>query len=105
MIKPYNLGEIVENVQSIKIDELVRKSREEFKLEFVKSSLNLGGKEIQLTSSKTRFDGNRIWFVCPICNKRSGTLYVKSSLVGCNTCLGLSYGKQRFKGMVENIFR
>lgn len=101
MIKPNDLGKIVENVQSVKIDDLVRKAREEFKLQFIKSSLNLSGVNIQLTTSKTRFGGSRIWFICPICRKKRGVIYRDLSFLGCRICLNLKYRKQRYKGMME----
>ena len=91
MIKPYDLGKVVENVQSVKIDDLVRKAREKFKLQFIKSSLNLSGVEIQMTTSKTRFGGNRIWFICPICQKKKGIIYKDLTFLGCRDCLNLKY--------------
>jgi len=101
MIKPRNLGNIVENVQSVKIDDLIRKAREEFKLHFIKSSLNISGIEVQLATSKTRFGGNRIWLVCPLCQKKRGVIYKDPPFLGCRICLNLTYRKQRYKGMVE----
>jgi len=101
MINPYDLGKIVEGVQSVKIDDLVRKAKEEFKLQFIKSSLNLSGIDIQLTTSKTRFGGNRIWFLCPICQKKVGVIYKNPPFLGCRICLNLRYRKQRYKGMTE----
>ena len=101
MIKPYDLGKIAEGVQCVKIDDLVSRARREFKLQFIKSALNIYGIEIQLTTSKTRFGGNRIWFLCPICQKKKGVIYKNNRLIGCRTCLNLKYGKQRYKGMIE----
>jgi len=101
MIRPYDLGKIAESVRSVKIDELVRKSKEEFKYQFIKSSLSLSGIEIQLTTSKTRFGGDRIWFICPICQKKRGVIYKDNHFIGCRICLNLKYGKQRYKGMTE----
>ena len=101
MIKPYDLGKIVENTQSIRIDDLVRKSREEFKIQFIKSSFTLRGFGIQMTTTKTRFGGRRIWFVCPICGKKIGVIYLDSLFLGCRTCLGLNYRKQKFHNMIE----
>lgn len=101
MIKPYDLGEITENVQKVKIDDLIRKAKEEFKSQFIKSSINLSGVEVSLTTSKTRFGGNRFWFICPACQKRRGVIYFNSGIVGCRICLNLTYRKQRYKGMIE----
>lgn len=101
MIKPYDLGEILENTQKVKIDDLVRRAKSEFKLQFIKSSVEMNGVNISLTSSKTRFGGLRLWFLCPNCNKRRGVLYSKNNKVACSICLGLKYRRQRYKGMVE----
>ena len=101
MINPYDLGKIKENVQCIKIDDLIRKAKDEFKLQFIKSSVNLNGKNVQLTTSNTRFNGSRLWFMCPVCNKRRGVLYSLNSEIACGVCLNLKYRKQRFKGMTE----
>lgn len=103
MIKPNDLGKIAESVQSVKIDDLVSKAKGEFKLQFIKSSLNLDGIEIQLTTSKTRFGGNRIWFICPICQKKRGVIYKDSPFLGCRICLNLKYKQQRYKGMIEEM--
>lgn len=101
MIKPYDLGKIVEDTQSVKIDDLVARARSEFKLQFIKSSVNLSGIEIQLATTKTRFGGNRIWFVCPICQMKRGVIYKDTQFIGCRICLNLKYKKQRYKGMTE----
>ena len=102
MIKPYDLGEIIENTRSVNIDQLVRKAKKKFKAEFIKSSLKVNGVDIKLTTSKTRFGGKRFWFLCPICQKKRGVIYEKTSWAGCRICFGLKYKQQRFKGMIEN---
>lgn len=102
MINPYDLGEIVENTQGIKIDDLVRKAKQAFRLQFIKSSFDVNNIQIQLTTSKTRFGGERVWFVCPKCKQKRGVLYLASSVMVCRKCLGLSYKKQRYKEMIES---
>jgi len=106
MIKPYDLGSfnnLVEYSQKIRIDELVAKAKRELKVKLVQSIIEALGTQIKLTTSKTRFNGERFWFVCPMCNKRVGTLYKHplEKTIGCRICLNLQYGKQRFKGMIE----
>jgi len=92
----------VESVQNVSINSLVRKAKEEFKLQFIKSHLELGGKQILIDTSKTRFGGSRLWFLCPVCNKRKGVLYIGNMKVGCRVCLNLKYRRQRYKGMIES---
>ena len=102
MIKPYDLGEILEYTPCLKIDDLVRKARNEFKVQFIKSSVDLNGMNISLISSKTRFGGSRLWFLCPKCNNRRGILYSKNNEVACRLCSGLKYINQRYKNMIES---
>lgn len=99
-INPYDLGGIVENTQSVRINDLLDKAKEKYKQEFIKSTFSLNGFDIQLTTSKTRFGGNRTWFICPICKNKKGVIYT-DPVVGCRICLNLSYRQQRFRRMIE----
>lgn len=105
LITPYDLGinNLVEHTQRIRIADLVHQARNELKLGLVRVQIRALGMKVGLTTSKTRFNGDRLWFVCPICGKRVGILYNHSTqdLVGCRRCLNLKYKKQRFKGMTE----
>ena len=103
MIKLNNLGEIVENYQAIRIDDLVRKVNSGLKAKLLQSEVETLGYQINLTTSKTRFGGNRFWFLCPLCNERRGVLYLRNSGVAYRVCLGLKYRKQRYKGMIESL--
>lgn len=105
MIKPNDLGKInlVENCQKINIDELVRKANKKIKHRILQSQIEVMGFELRLSTSRTRFNGERYWFLCPICNSRVGTIYKSpfNNQVGCRRCLKVQYKKQRFKGMIE----
>lgn len=105
MIKPYDLGNLQfsDNVQKIHIDKLVKQAKRDFKIRFIETNIEALGVLIKLTTSKTRFDGERLWFVCPICSKKVGTLYRHDlkETIGCRNCLEIKYKKQRYKGMVE----
>lgn len=107
MLNPHDLGDflIVENCDKIKVDDLVSKTQRELKIRLLQSQIEVLGIEVNLTTSKTRFDGERIWFVCPNCERRVGTIYKHSTeeIVGCRICLNLKYRKQRFKGMIETM--
>ena len=91
---------VAENCQKIKIEDLVREAKKTLKVRLVEAQIEALGVSLQLTTSKTRFNGERLWFVCPLCSKRVGTLFSNGS-VGCRKCLGLVYKKQRYKGMLE----
>lgn len=105
MIKPYDLGNyyLADYSQKISVDDLVREAKRKLKLELVQSQVETLGIPVKFTTSKTRFNGERLWFVCPFCERRIHTLYQHplQRVVGCRGCLGLVYNKQRFKGMVE----
>ena len=104
-IRPYDLGtyQVVEGTQRVSVDELVRSARKMLKMRLVEAQIEALGLSISLTTSRTRFNGERLWFVCPGCKKRVGTLYKKpiNNTLGCRKCLSLYYGMQRYKGMAE----
>lgn len=110
LISPYNLGDfgsrfmnnpVAENCRKISVNELIRKAQKMLKKRLVEAQIEALGVSIDLITSKTRFNGERLWFKCPMCNKRAGTLFCDRDL-GCRKCLRIIYRKQRFKGMVES---
>lgn len=106
MLNPYDLGEnflVVENFEKIKVDELVSKAQKELKFRLLQAQIEVLGVDVSLTTTKTKFNGERFWFACPNCKKRVGTLYKHpfEDIIGCRICLNLKYKKQRFKGMIE----
>jgi hypothetical protein len=109
MINPYDLGDfqVAENSFKVNVDELLKKARKELKLRLLQSQIDTLGVHIGLTTSKTRFNGERIWFVCPNCGRRVGTVYKHpvKYMMGCRVCLDLKYAKQYYKGMVETKVR
>lgn len=108
MIKPNDLGKytVVENCQKINIDDLIRRANKEIKQQILQSQIGVMGFELSLSTSRTRFNGERYWFLCPLCTCKVGTIYKHpvSQLVGCRNCLGIQYKKQRFKGMLEREY-
>lgn len=63
------------------------------------------GVSVNVAETKLHHGSSRLWLVCPSCNKRCATLFQHPDTlkVGCK-CLGLTYRKQRYKGMIENQF-
>lgn len=106
MLTPYDLGsfQIADNCLKIKVDDLVRKAQQGLKIRLLEAQTEALGVTVSFTISKTKFNGKRIWFVCPNCKRRVGTIYKHSTqeIVGCRICLSLRYKKQRFKGMIES---
>jgi len=47
-----------------------------------------------LTHTPCHLGGQRRWFVCPNCKKRSGILYLRTRCFGCRTCQKISYQSQ-----------
>lgn len=106
LLNPYDLGnyQTVENCQKISVNDLVRIATKNLKKLIIEAQIEALGLSFKLTTSKSRFNGERLWFVCPICSKRAGTLFNDSlrNLTGCRKCLNLLYSKQRYKGMIES---
>jgi hypothetical protein len=94
---------LVEDCQRVSISAYLRKAKEKLKKTLVTAEIELGNLTIELTASKTSFDGTRYWFKCPQCARRVGTLFVHplTSAIGCRKCLGFEYRSRRYKGMVE----
>lgn len=104
-ISPYDLGvsQLVEHAQRVSIDNLVRKAKSDLKRRLVEAQVEVLGAKIDLSTTKTRFNGERLWFLCPQCSKRTNYIYNHpiTSALGCRHCLGFKYLKQRYKGMLE----
>ena len=95
-INPYDLGKTTNSLRAVKIDDLVRKAKNEFKVQFVKSRLDINGEQLDVATTGTRFGGKRIWFICPICKGKRGVVYT-DPILGCRICLNLKYRKQMYK--------
>lgn len=103
--RPYDFGKplLVEDCRKIRIDDLVRACRAQLKKMALDVEVQQLGLKIDLATSRTRFDGTRFWFSCPLCDRKVGVLFQHphENKIGCRTCLGLDYAKRRYKGMVE----
>jgi hypothetical protein len=104
-LAPNDLGKplLVEECQKIRIDDFLKSCRLQLKKLTLNLEIEAQGLNIELTTSKTNFAGERFWFACPMCGKRVGVLYNHpvTNKLGCRTCFGLDYAKRRYKGMVE----
>ena len=101
-----NLGKkyLVEDCKNIRIDQVVRKAKKDLIITFIKGQIEIEGFDINVISHTLYHGGKRLWFECPLCNKRSGVIYrhPTKNIIGCRLCLDLDYQCRRFKGMVEN---
>ncbi len=104
-LTPNNFGNkhLVENCQKIQIKDLLVKCKTKFKEMILNAELDIMDINIELTTSRTFYNGIRFWFKCPICHSRIGILYKHpvNQQIGCKKCLNLDYRKRRYKGMIE----
>ena len=64
------LAQVVENCQKIRIEHFLKSYRNKLKELILASELEALGARIELTTSKTCYNGTRFWFKCPLCGKR-----------------------------------
>lgn len=81
----------VEDCQKLSVLSLKDASR-------AKSPIEVNQQLIELTSTKCNYGGERVWFLCPACNIRVGTLYRKplSDVFLCRHCLDLTYNLRKY---------
>lgn len=105
-LTPNNLGKtfLVEECSKIRVEDFLKQYRGKLKEHVLNSELEAYGWNIALTTSKTYYNGVRLWFKCPLCGLRVGVLFRHplNSMVGCRKCLKLEYRKRRYKGMIES---
>lgn len=98
---PNDLDKIfsVESCRKININSFVRQASKSLKQALLAAQLETLGQTVLLTTTKTRYGGERYWFICPTCAAPKGVLYeqpLKSQLV-CRTCMKLFYSKQMYR--------
>jgi hypothetical protein len=50
---------------------------------------------VQLTTDWCNFGGERFWFQCPTCRRRTGSIFIVGPPFQCRVCLRLTYRSQR----------
>lgn len=85
-----SVSPVTENYQKIRIDDYVRQARISLKKAIVEAQMDINGYRLNTCLSNTRFGGFRLWFECPVCNKRKGVLYLdyQNLILKCRMCLG-----------------
>ena len=105
ILNPNDLGKkyLVEECQKIRIEDFLKTYRNKLKELVLTSELEVLGLKIELTTSKTCYNGIRFWFKCPLCERRVGVLlkHPLTNEIGCRQCLNLEYRKRKYKGMIE----
>ncbi|WP_143515711.1 hypothetical protein [Psychrobacter sp. JB385] len=83
-------------------DQLTRK-----RVEGVQVDYEYRGKKysysIRLSRTACNYGGNRNWWLCPSCTKRTSVLYC-AGLYVCRHCIGGKYGSQ-LEQPIDNLFR
>lgn len=69
----------------------------------VKDYVRFNGHNVKLTTSSPNYGDVRYWLVCPICDKRKGTLFAVKSVMACRTCAKLYYPLQEIKVQRDNV--
>lgn len=103
---PNDLGKkfLVEDCQKISINVFLQNARKKLKEALITSEIEANDMVLEFSASSTPFGGERLWFKCPSCGLRVGTLFVHplNQQVACRICLNLEYRSRQYKGMVEN---
>ena len=53
-----------------------------------------GSQTILLTHTACNYGNARPWFVCPVCQRRAGVLYLRAGRFACRHCQRVSYSSQ-----------
>jgi hypothetical protein len=105
-MSPYDLGKnlVVEDCQRLSVYDYLKSIKVRSKEVLLGLTAEILGLKINFTTTPTQFNGSRLWFNCPHCDHRIKYLLIHPFTLraGCRGCLGLIYGKQRFKGMLES---
>lgn len=105
-LTPNDFGKtfMVEECPKIKIDDFLKRYRNRLKELMLSSEMEISGWRLEIATSKTHYNGLRLWFKCPICELRAGVVFKHpiTNAIGCRQCLKLEYRKRRYKDMVEN---
>lgn len=106
MLTTYDLGDslVAENLTKLNINELAANVMKKLKIKLLHAQIEAFDEHINTTTTKTSFNGYRIWFVCPTCKGRVAIVYKHPLVekVGCRLCFNVTYLKQRYKGMTES---
>lgn len=96
------LGTFAKEYECISIDEIVRKMGQSAKTTLKGASVKINNTPINLDISRTAFDGYRLWFFCPQCNRRCAKMYIHpiTWAAVCRICLGLDYRSHRYWKML-----
>lgn len=58
--------------------------------------------KIDISYSNCFYGGKRPWFICPLCLKKAGVLYILNNTTGCRTCFNLTYHSRNENHSLRN---
>ena len=102
-LNDFGISILVENTQKIAIEDVIHQHKLDWQKQLTNAVLDVENTPVTITQSKLSNGGTRLWFVCPQCSRRCGTLFQHpiSNNVGCRNCLGVKYRHSRYKNMIE----
>lgn len=53
-----------------------------------------GSQTIRLARTECHYGGGRPWFVCPVCQRRAGLLFLRAGRLACRHCQRVAYTSQ-----------
>lgn len=63
-----------------------------------------GSQTIRLARTACNYGKSRPWFVCPVCQRRAGVLYMRAGRFACRHCQRVSYSSQS-DDMLDRMWR
>lgn len=102
-MNPIDLGNylVLENCHKVEVSHIIKEMEQQIRVMLRASQIEFEDQLIQLASTNTNFNGQRTWLVCPNCQTKRSVLYKHpiSGTLECRKCMGITYSKQRYKGM------
>lgn len=102
-----DFGKILNRIRKYTVEECERISISQIDTAGLETSgVLINGQMIPITQTECNYGGERVWFVCPTCNRRVGTLYRKplGILFLCRNCQNLTYQLQRYHRSSHEVF-
>ena len=79
-----NIGVLVNGAESLALQYMVGSD----------SQRRDGSQTIRLAHTACNYGESRPWFVCPVCQRRAGVLYMRAGRFACRHCQRVSYSSQ-----------
>ncbi len=98
---------LVEQCQSISIDDYVREAKLKLKKGLIEHALEADEYNLGLAVKEMHHGGLRYYFTCPDCFRSVIKLYKHpvTQITSCRSCNGLEYRCRKKKGMLEEGIR